>query len=145
MRGNYGGCNIVLLDATSGHVISASEAVRAEVIPSGTHAVTSGNLDDKSDRRISYALGKLAQSDLSSAPGSAETFRAVCSDQSAGALPMCIHGQQGGTVSSSVIILRTPVSESEIWHCQGSPDRRPYVNCSDLFCELGQALTSAER
>jgi hypothetical protein len=83
--------------------------------------------------------------DLSNAEGAAQTFRAICSDNSPDAPPMCLHGQQGGTVSSSVIILRAPVFVSEIWYCQGSPDRKPYSNCSHLFCELGQALTRAVR
>jgi uncharacterized protein with NRDE domain len=144
-RGHYGGCNIVLLDAKSGHVIGAAESVQSEAIPPGIHAVTSGDIDDRRDRRILYALRRLSESDLSSAEGSAGALRAICSDQAGDGPPMCLHGQQGGTVSSSVIILRTPVSETEMWHCQGSPDRHPYVNCSDLFGELGRALTRAIR
>jgi uncharacterized protein with NRDE domain len=143
--GHYGGCNVVLLDASSGHVVSAAESVRSDAIRPGIHGLTNGNVDDKSDRRISYALQKLGESDLSSAEQAARVFRTICSSALPGAPPMCIHRQEGGTVSSSVIVLRTPVAGSEIWHCQGSPDSRPYKNCSHLFCELGQPLTRAIR
>jgi uncharacterized protein with NRDE domain len=141
--GHYGGCNVLLLDAKSGHVVSTAEAVRSEVILPGIHAVTNGDVDDTSDGRILYALRKLSQLNLSGAERCAGEFRAMCSDSSADAPPMCLHGQQGGTVSSSVIILRSPLRDSEIWHCQGSPDRQPYVNCSHLLCEIDPALTGA--
>jgi uncharacterized protein with NRDE domain len=144
MTGHYGGCNIVMLDSKSGHVVSAAHSVRSQAIERGIHALTSGELDDSGDRRISYALQKLSEVRFSDAEGSVRECRAICSDNSPDAPPMCIHGQQGGTVSSSVIVLRSPLSGSEIWHCQGSPDRRPYVNCSHLFCELGQALIHAD-
>jgi uncharacterized protein with NRDE domain len=142
-RGHYGGCNIVLLDSKSGHAISASTSVRSQAIQPGLHALSSSDVDDKSDRRISYALWKLRESEMASADHTAGAFRAICSDNSADAPPLCLHGPQGGTVSSSVIILRVPVRGSEIWHCQGSPDCKPYVNCSHLFCELGHAHTGA--
>src|SRR5262249_11029088 len=145
MRGCYGGCNIVLLDGQSGHVVSARESIRSESIQPGIHAVTSGNVDDRNDPRIAYALCKLAITDLSSAEDSARALRAICAENAPDGPPMCLHGQEGGTVSSTVIILRAPVFGSEIWHCQGSPDRQPYVNCSDLFCELNQTRRRAVR
>jgi len=144
-KGLYGGCNIVLLDRNSGHVVSGAESVQSEAISPGIHALTSGNLNDTSDGRIWYALGALGESDLSSARLCAKQFRTMCSGRSPGAPPMCLHGPKGGTVSSSVIILRTPVSESEIWHCQGSPDRDPYADCSHLFRELAQPRMSTQR
>jgi uncharacterized protein with NRDE domain len=64
-RGPYGGCNIVVLDAVSGQVVSAGNSVRSEAIQPGIHGLTSCGLDDRNDRRISYALRKLGELYLS--------------------------------------------------------------------------------
>src|SRR5262249_12000629 len=106
--GDYAGCNIVVLDAKSSQPPHAGNSIRGEIIRSGIHALTSADIDDSSDPRISYAFERLSKFDLSSASGTAKRLRAICSDNTPDRPPMCLHGPQGGTVSSSVIVLRIP-------------------------------------
>jgi hypothetical protein len=49
---------------------------------------------------------------------------------------MCLRGDHGGTISSSIIALRSPIGHSLYWHAQGPPDVTPYWDFSQLFREL---------
>jgi hypothetical protein len=53
--------------------------------------------------------------------------------------PMCLRGEKGGTVSSSIVALKTPLGRSSYWHAQGPPDRTPFADVSDLLKQLKPA------
>ena len=50
---------------------------------------------------------------------------------------VCLHGKDRGTVSSSLLALRQPLSESIYLHAPGPPDSSPYEDYSHLFRQLG--------
>jgi hypothetical protein len=49
---------------------------------------------------------------------------------------MCLRGEKGGTVSSSIVALRESPEDCIYLHAQGPPDREPYSDVSPLLQSL---------
>jgi hypothetical protein len=60
-------------------------------------------------------------------------LKELCSQTGNGTPPICLHGKKGGTVSSSIVALRTPLAGSTYLHAKGPPDRGPYVDVSEAL------------
>jgi hypothetical protein len=63
-------------------------------------------------------------------------LKELCGQTGGNDPPICLRGERGGTVSSSIVALRTPLSRSTYLHAQGPPDCTPYVDYSALLAEL---------
>jgi uncharacterized protein with NRDE domain len=136
---NYAGCNLLCVDERNAVVLHAGDWLRVRPLPSGIHVLTSHDVNDASDPRLAHALDWLAR--RRSFPNSVwergedgvAALQELCAQSGNGGPPICLHGTTSGTVSSSVVALRNPLSNSMYLHAQGPPDRQPYVDVSPLL------------
>ena len=139
----YAGCNLVCGDADRLIVIHASDWLRVRYLPPGIHVLTSHDADDGSDPRLGHALGWLADHRFPTADDCAAALQQLCAQRGepgasalGGSPPICLRGQEHGTVSSSIVVLRQPLADSRFLHAQGPPDRTGYLDYSHLFSNL---------
>jgi hypothetical protein len=135
----YAGCNLLAMDAESAVVIHAGDWLRVRFLPPGIHCVTASDVDDAGDLRLAHALGFLNNQAYERAEQCVLALKSLCPQTGNGTPPICVHGERGGTVSSSIIVLRPLLSHSHYWHAQGPPDRTPYADYSGLLQQLGSA------
>jgi uncharacterized protein with NRDE domain len=134
-QNQYAGCNIVCADAQGATVLQAGDWLRIRPLPPGLHLLTAHDVNDASDRRIGHAYGWLQQRGYACAEQCVSALKELCA-QSGEAGPMCLHGTEGGTVSSSIVALRSVLERSTYLHAQGPPDRVPYADYSHLLRKL---------
>jgi uncharacterized protein with NRDE domain len=132
--GHYAGCNVVAADQQRVTVIHAADWLRIRPLPPGIHVLTANDVNDESDWRIGYSLWWLIQRQYTKANDCIAALKELCSQTGGSGGPaICLRGDDRGTVSSSILALRSPLQKSELWHAQGAPDRTPYENLSSLF------------
>ena len=134
--GRYAGCNVLCVNREAAYVLHAGDRLRVQLLPSGLHVLTAADLDDPGDRRLGYALEWLHQRGYQTADDAVAALKDLCSQRGNGSPPICLRGEQGGTVSSSILALRQPPAPSLYLHAQGPPDRTPYQDYSFLLEEL---------
>lgn len=131
--GRYNSCNLVCADAERLIVIMAGDLLRVAMLPPGIHVLANRDVNDAADERLIYARWWLHQRPYRDADACLAALLELCSQGSNGHPPICLRGEQGGTVSSSLLALRLPPAPSTYLHTQGSPDRTPYVDFSHLL------------
>jgi hypothetical protein len=141
-RHRYAGCNILCADRESAQVIHGGDWLRVRPLPPGLHVLTSRDSNDARDPRIDYALGWLGDRPYLSAGECVAALQQLCAQSGNGYPPMCLHGDLGGTVSSSIVALRSPLARSAYLHAQGPPDSTAYADYSHLFEELASSRTN---
>jgi uncharacterized protein with NRDE domain len=132
----YAGCNLVIADSERAVVLQGGDWLRVRPLPPGLHVLANRDVNDESDPRVGHALGWLYRQPYTTAVDCLEALKELCSNPGIDAPPMCLHGLDKGTVSSSLIALRQPLSRSSYLHAQGPPDRTPYEDVSSLFAPL---------
>ncbi len=138
LEGNrYAGCNLVCADSERAVVIEAGDWLRIRPLPPGLHVVTNHDVNDATDRRAAHALGWLAQRGYVISSQIVRALQELCAQRGDGGPAICVRGEQGGTVSSTIVALRGLLSQSVYLHAQGPPDRTPYVDYSALLRQLG--------
>jgi uncharacterized protein with NRDE domain len=135
--GRYAGCNLIVADSERAVVLQAGDWLRVRPLPPGLHVLANGDVNDESDPRVAHALGWLYRRPYSLAEECLTALTELCANPGQDAPPICLQGPDKGTVSSSLIALCRPLSDSRYLHAQGPPDRTPYVDLSPVF----QALT----
>jgi hypothetical protein len=99
--------------------------------------LTKGLVNNGADRRIAYSLAWLKDRQYATANAWLPHLQELCGETgSDGIPPICLRGETGGTVSSSIIVVRRSVTESSYWHAQGPPDLTPYEDHSQLLSRL---------
>jgi uncharacterized protein with NRDE domain len=134
--GHYAGCNVFCGDSERAVIIEGAEWMRIRPLPPGLHVIANGDINDGSDMRVLHALDWLGQQDYSTANFCVKSLKVLCAMPAGEYPPMCLHGDDRGTVSSSIIALRKPLSRSVYLHSQGPPDTTPYEDCSKLLHEI---------
>ena len=127
----YAGCNFLCVDGNGLYVIHGGDWLRVLPLPPGRHVMTNGNVNNAADPRIAQALGYLAGRPTSASGECLSTLSGLCTEPG-----MCIHGEKGGTVSSSLLLVPPNLANGSYWHAQGSPDKHPYQDYSHLLREL---------
>lgn len=133
-RNDYSGCNLVCADRAGAVVIQAGDWLRVKPLPPGIHVLTNSDINDASDPRLSHALWWLVNRHYLNAEQCVDALRELCGQREDP--PICLRGPERGTVSSSIVALRSPRSRSLYLHAQGPPDCTPYVDVSSLLREL---------
>ncbi|HEY8506245.1 MAG TPA: NRDE family protein [Gemmataceae bacterium] len=134
----YAGCNLLVADARDACVVHAGDWLRVALLPPGAHVLTNGDVNQTSDPRVRFALDRLRPRRFEDAEDAVATLRRICAHSGPPA-PICLHGPESGTVSSTLIALREPPAAGLLYHANGPPDRTPYQDRSDLFRKLAQA------
>jgi hypothetical protein len=131
-RGTYAGCNFVCADADSATVVHGGDWLRVRPLPPGLHVLTNRDVNDASDVRAGHVLGWLADRNPHTADHCLAGLRQVCAHRPPEYPPICVHLENHGTVSSTLVAL----GPDSLWHAQGPPDRTPYADYSHLLREL---------
>jgi hypothetical protein len=137
--GRYAGCNLFCGDGERAVVVEGAEWLRVRPLPPGLHVLANRDINDGTDPRVLYALDWLGERDYPLAAGWLKAFQNLCSQTGAETPPICFHGDGRGTVSSTLIAVRQPLSRSTYLHAQGPPDQTPYHDYSGLLRQLAAA------
>ncbi len=132
----YAGCNFLCADAADALVIHAGDWLRVRPLPPGVHVLANRDVNDASDDRVGHALGWLLQVRAHAAVTCIDALRQLCASAGPPGAPVCFRDAERGTVSSSILALRSPLQQSTYLHAQGPPDHTPYADCSHLLREL---------
>src|SRR5258708_23689758 len=136
LAGNlYAGCNLLCVDKYKAVVLSAGDWLRVRPLPPGLHVLTARDVNDENDRRTEYALRWLAGHPYTTANEWVDALKELCGQTGNGSPPICLHGELGGTVSSSILSLSLPKENSMYLHPQASPYRGPYSDYSYLLSD----------
>lgn len=135
-KGNYAGCNLIIADSERAVVLHGGDWLRVRPLPPGLHVIANSDVNDESDPRVGHSLSWLYQQPYTLAEDCLSALQELCSNPGLEAPAICLQGPHKGTVSSSLIALRRPLSESSYLHAQGPPDRTPYEDLSPLFRDL---------
>jgi uncharacterized protein with NRDE domain len=136
VAGRYAGCNVVCADRERAVVLHGADWLNVQPLPPGLHVLTNRDVNAVSDPRLAYAAWWLGQHEYSSAADCLDALKRLCGQTGNGGPPICLHGPDRGTVSSSLIALRWALKDGAYLHAQGPPDRTPYVDCSRLLREI---------
>lgn len=137
-QNRYAGCNIVCADAERAVVIHAGDWLRVRPLPPGLHVLTNGDVNDPADARIGYTAWRLGQRKCMAAQECVEALRELCAYTGPDGPAICLRGPDRGTVSSSIVALRSSPGRSIYLHAQGPPDRTPYEDYSQLLEQIMQ-------
>jgi uncharacterized protein with NRDE domain len=143
-RQDYDGCNFLCADGERAVVIEAGDWLRVRPLPPGLHVLTNRDVNDASDARLNYALSWLGRRHYQTAEHCVQALRELCGQSEPDHPPMCFREPERGTVSSSIVALRGPLSRSIYLHAQGPPDRTPYEDYSALLHELEKRRSAKE-
>ena len=140
-QNEYAGCNIAIMATESAFLVEAGDELRTVPLTSGMHLITNGSVNDPRDRRIGRVqtecnelLARSEKVDEWMVPA-----RKICSSHQNGDLPpVCLHGRDRGTVSSTLIALTTDLALSEYLYSPGPPCQFAY---DDYSAELRRLLT----
>jgi uncharacterized protein with NRDE domain len=132
----YAGCNVLVADRERAVALHAGDWLRVRPLPPGLHVLTAHDVNDASDRRLGHALWWLSQRDYVTSGQCVAALKELCAQSGGNDPPICLHGGHGGTVSSSIVAVRTPLARSTYLHAQGPPDRTPYVDYSPLLAQI---------
>jgi uncharacterized protein with NRDE domain len=133
--GAYDGCNIVCADGESLWVVHAGDWLRLRSLAPGYHLLTNDDVNDPHDERIGWALDQLFLAAPRAADEALVTLQRIASHAGPDA-PICRRGPDRGTVASTLFCLHEQPRRSRLLHANGSPDRTPYVDRTDLLWEL---------
>jgi uncharacterized protein with NRDE domain len=134
----YAGCNLLCADVKSINVIQASDWLQVSPLPPGGHVlVNNGRLNDLGEPRIAFAQDWFAQQSCTTGEEWLKVFPQLCGQREKKDKPaICKRGKDGGTLSSSLVLLRPSVRLSRYLHAQGPPDVTPYEDCSAFVQKL---------
>jgi hypothetical protein len=133
---DYAGCNVVCADARSAGVIHAGDWLRVRPLPPGIHVLANGDVNDASDRRVRYALDRLGPGHYGCSQQAVLALEELCAYGGGDGPAMCLRATDRGTVSSSIVAVRSPLATSVYLHAQGPPDVTPFADYSHLLRQL---------
>ena len=132
----YAGCNLLCADHERATVLHAGDWLRVRPLPPGLHVLTAHDVNDASDRRLGHALWWLTQRGYGRATHCVSALKELCAQKGNGDPAICLRGEAGGTVSSSIVSLPLSKERSTYLHAQGPPDATPYADYSPLLRQI---------
>jgi uncharacterized protein with NRDE domain len=133
---HYAGCNLVIADRERAVVLHGGDSLNVRPLPPGLHVLANGDVNQEDDARVAYARQWLGRHHHTTAADCLAALKELCAQRGDGGPPICLHGADRGTVSSTLIALRPSLTQSVYLHAQGPPDRTPYEDYSHLLKEL---------
>jgi len=137
--GAYDGCNVVCADAASAAVIHAGDWLRVRLLPPGIHVLANRDANDASDPRVMHALNWLNSRTYGCSQQVVVALEELCAQNGTDGPAICLRAADRGTVSSSIVAVRSPLATGVYLHAQGPPDVMPYADYSQLLTNLAGA------
>lgn len=132
----YAGANFLCADASRAVVIQAGEWLRVKPLPPGIHVLANRDVNDASDPRVTYARDWLNRRRYTTASDCIRALAQLCAQHEPDDPPMCFRENDRGTVSSSIVALRSTLTDSTYLHAQGPPSQTAYADYSHLLHDL---------
>ncbi len=140
--GEYAGFNLINLSTdTSAVVEHPGPQVRIRELEPGVHTIGNGDLDDQHDgrvRRTQALVEEMVRAE--GADGWANCVaraKAICALHAEGDHPaICLHGENWGTVGSTIVALARDPQRSQYHYAPGPPCRTEYVDYSPAIRAL---------
>jgi len=129
--GRYADCNLFCVDAGAAYVVHGGSDVRVAVLSPGIHVLTSGDVDDSRDLRVRRASEFLAAKSGAEMANWEDHCKELCRLHGDDGPPICLHGIDRGTVSSTIIALHRRIDEARYLHSSGPPCMTEYEDFSD--------------
>jgi len=101
-------------------VLHAGDWLRVRPLPPGLHVLTAHDVNDASDRRIGHSLWWLSQRNYANGSACVAALQELCAQRGNADPPICVHGKEGGTVSSSIVMLSSLPAHSLYLHRAGT-------------------------
>ncbi len=139
--GRYRGCNLVCVDNDALWVVHGGDWLRVRSLAPGVHVLTNGDVNDNFDERIRSISASMHGDDIRNGADAFEQFKRIVS-HTGEPTPICLRGENHGTVASTLISLGNRPRRSRLLHSNGPPDRTPYVDRTALLWELEGMMES---
>ena len=108
-----------------------------ELLGTGIHVLTSHDVNDVADGRTARSIGWLNSCHCGTIDDWLHELPRLCRDHGGpDDPPICLHSQERGTVSASIVALPERLDHARWLHAQGPPCTSPLVDCSHLFRKL---------
>jgi uncharacterized protein with NRDE domain len=133
---HYAGCNVLCVDPDNAMVVHGADWLRIRTLPPGLHVLTARDVNDDTDQRLAYAKSWLSQRSYGPATECIEALKRLCAQSTGDHPAICLRGDKGGTVSSSIVALRATWHRSTYLHAQGPPDQTRYDDYSALLRQI---------
>lgn len=130
----YAGCNVLVADIQRVEVIQAGDWLRVRPLTPGIHVLTNHDVNSVSDPRTRLAFDWLEQLPCRTAEDCLASLKQLCGQTEQP--PICLRGQDRGTVSSTLIALTPTLLHSRFLHAQGPPDQTPFEDLSHLLKQI---------
>jgi len=133
---NYNPLILAVADRESGFAVSNGTDRDPRIIEPGFHVLTNAGFDQDGDpRREGVRKRLLAQTATGPMP-TAQVLAGLMKDHGEhGTEALCIHGDGGGTRSSTILALHENLADSRYYYADGPPCRTGYSDYSFLFSE----------
>jgi uncharacterized protein with NRDE domain len=116
--GRYAGCNVFCGDVEQATVLHGGDWLRVRPLPAGVHVLANADVDDEGDPRTMFARAWLSDAAPERAADCVAASKRLLALSEPQPRPMCVRRPEGGTVSSSIVVLRAPPGLSSYWHAQ---------------------------
>jgi len=132
-KGKYDGVNVICADAHSAYVLHGGDEFDSLELEPGLHLIAGGDIDDENDPRLELARGMFERESIDNSDQFLQVATKVMSytSEQPGEPSIVLHGEDRGTVSSTLITLANFRKKSTYHFAQGPPNRVPYRDCSE--------------
>ena len=132
----YAGFNLVIVTPSTAWIVEAADSTSAIPLGTGIHTVSNGPFRANDDARVNLAESLVTRMVHEEHDWTAFFPRAqqICAIHAAeGAPGMCLHGENWGTVGSTIAAIARDPRQSQYHYAAGPPCRTPYVDYSSAF------------
>lgn len=131
--GSYAACNVFCLDQNQAYVVHWGETLDVASVSPGIHVLTSGDVDDQEDARLARAYRFLADKPPVGLSQWIERSSTLCRLHEDGGPAICLHGREGGTVSSTILAVPQARAQALYLHSNGPPCTSDYDDYSEIL------------
>ena len=136
----YNNFNLFLADRLEAHVVYYEDGIlRTETLGEGLkHVLTYGKINNMEDQKVANTLMLLNESKISANLPINDVIKelmGICSyhNELEHTKSICVHSDESGTLSSTIIAVHKQLMDSRLWHAEGNPCSSKYIEYSSLI------------
>ncbi len=136
----YAGCNLLIADRHNAIVIEAGDDFEIHALTPGLHLIANASLNAADDLRIRRVRKEFDGAGPATADEWFTLAKHICQLAADGTEPpICLVGDDRGTVSSTVLGISHIPELSRYWYAPGPPNRKVYEDFTPLLHKLFDA------